>query len=236
MKTDMTYIEVDIVKENIKDFVKKLRDVSEIEGFKITQADEGFFAGIAKYIVFCKFLEQSSFLGEMTQFIDNIISDAYYLILSLLKTEKRYMYVNERSIIENNVRMITYTTLSDTHITSEAFEKLKNVTYSLSNDEYALIKNEYRVACDFVHGGKLQHENLSFVLEECLRKDEISERERNALYGRILKILKIFNCMLIAEYTEQISGCFHRRKSLMSYLIGSDVVDYLFDSLAKNKS
>nr|DAD86129.1 MAG TPA: hypothetical protein [Siphoviridae sp. ctGyV19] len=231
MINDMTYIEIDILKNNIKEFIVKLGDVAEKENYRLTRADESFYSSIAKYIVFCKYLVQSSFLGDKYQFLDNIISDSYYLILSLIKKEKRYMYVNERSIIENNVRMITFTTLEDNYITSDAFEKLKTMAYRLKESEYSLLRSEYRVACDFVHGGLLQHENLSFVLDECLKKDELSEKDKNAFYCRVLNILKIFNYMLIAEYTEEINGCFHRRKSLMGYLIGDNMVDYIFDNL-----
>mgnify|MGYP001114728918 CR=1 FL=1 len=233
MKTDMTYVEIDIVKNNINEFLKSLNVLAEKENCQLTRADESFFASVAKYIIFCKFLAQSSFLEDTSKFLENIISDSYYLILSLIKKEKRYMYVNERSIIENNIRMITLISLEDNHITSDVFKELKNISYNLKEKEYSLLRNEYRVACDFVHGGKLQHENLSFVLEECLKKDVLTEREKNAIYSRILNILKIFNCMIIAEYTEQINGCFHRRKSLLEYLIGESMVDYLFEKLKK---
>lgn len=233
MKTDMTYVEIDIVKNNINEFLKSLNVLAEKENCQLTRADESFFASVAKYIIFCKFLAQSSFLEDTSKFLENIISDSYYLILSLIKKEKRYMYVNERSIIENNIRMITLISLEDNHITSDVFKELKNISYNLNEKEYSLLRNEYRVACDFVHGGKLQHKNLSFVLEECLKKDVLTEREKNAIYSRILNILKIFNCMIIAEYTEQINGCFHRRKSLLEYLIGESMVDFLFEKLKK---
>ena len=231
MTTDMTYMEIDMVKNNINTFLEKLHTLTEKENDKLTRADESFFSSMAKYIIFCKFIEQSAFMKHNTQFLENVISDSYYLILSVIKKEKRYMYVNERSIIENNIRMITYTPLSDNHVTNDIFEKLKTMSYSLSEKEYSLLRNEYRVACDFVHGGKLQHDNLSFVLEECLKKDIISEKERNSIYNRILNVLRIFHYMLIAEYPEQISGCFHRRKTLLGYLIGNKMVDYLFEKL-----
>lgn len=227
----MTYNEIDLVKNNINDFLGKLHILAEAENDKLTRADESFFTSMAKYIIFCKYLEQSSFMKDAVRFLENVISDSYYLILSLIKKEKRYMYVNERSIIENNIRIITYTSIDDNHFTNDLFKKLKTMTYNLNEKEYSLLRNEYRVACDFIHGGKLQHDNLSFVLEECLKKDIFSERERNTLYSRILNVIRIFNYMLIAEYPEQINGCFHRRKTLLGYLVGNKLVDYLFQKL-----
>lgn len=55
MKTDMTYVEIDIVKNNINEFLKSLNVLAEKENCQLTRADESFFASVAKYIIFCKF-------------------------------------------------------------------------------------------------------------------------------------------------------------------------------------
>lgn len=231
MKTDMTLIEIDMVKKNIQEFINRLCTLAEKESGKLTESDISFFVRIAKYIVFCKFLQKSLHFGNMTQFLDNIISDSYYLIISFIKKEKRYVFVNERSIIEHNIRMITFTTFGETYVTDSVFKKLYTGKYTLQEKEYALLRNEYKISCDFVHGGKLLHESLSFVLEECLREDALSQKEKNAMYKRIMDILKLFNNMMIAQYPEEINGCFHRRKSLLGYLIGEEAVDFLFQQI-----
>lgn len=231
MKTDMTFNEIDMVKKNIEEFVEKLCALAEKEGEKLSEGDICFFAKIAKYIVFCKFLQKSLHFGDMTQFLDNIISDSYYLIISFIKKEKRYVFVNERSIIEHNIRMITFTTFGETYITEDVFRKLHLMKYKMQEEEYSLLRSEYKVACDFVHGGKLLQDSLSFVLDECLQKDMLLKKEKNAMYKRIIDILKLFNNMMIAQYPEEINGCFHRRKSVLGYLIGDKAVDFLFEQI-----
>lgn len=46
MKTDMTYIEIDAVKNNINDFIKKLHVAAEDENDELTRSDESFFTSI----------------------------------------------------------------------------------------------------------------------------------------------------------------------------------------------
>lgn len=45
------------------------------------------------------------------------------------------------------------------------------------------------------------------------------------------RVFKYFDSMLICVYPNYISGCFHRRKALLEYLIGQKYVDLLFEQL-----
>ena len=45
------------------------------------------------------------------------------------------------------------------------------------------------------------------------------------------EMYKYFDSMLICVYPNYISGCFHRRKALLEYLIGQKYVDLLFEQL-----
>ncbi|MDD3186823.1 MAG: hypothetical protein PHT76_16205 [Anaerostipes sp.] len=230
MKKDITYREIECIRENIDDFINNLYKNFQSE-IDITKADESFYRRIAKYIIFCKMLKSSFDFKEIHIFLDNVISDSYYMILSIIKREKRYMYVNLRSIIENNIRMITHVTWESTHVTKDVFEKIKNEKYNLSREGYDLLRSEYREACAFIHGGKLLSPNLSYVLADCLEKDEMVPKERNKLYKRVERILKLFNSMLITEYTRIVNNVFYRRKSVLKYLIGSEMLELLFKHL-----
>lgn len=79
-----------------------------------------------------------------------LISDLYYFILSIIKREMRYMYVNERSIIENYMRAIMQISLQDDHITEAIFQKMRNKNFlcDFTDAEYSLIKNEYVTSCE----------------------------------------------------------------------------------------
>lgn len=228
MKSDMTYNLIDCEKLNLSNFVNKLNELSQRENIEFEESDKSFFSMIAKQIIFLKYFVLSLEKGVEIKYIKTIISDLYFLVMSIIKREQRYIYVNLRSIIENSIRMFTDISVEENYLTQDIFDKIKS---ELSRDEYSLLRSEYRVACNYIHGGSLLEENLAFVLEECLKKTEMSSKEKNAFYGRICRLIKIFDKEIILHYTEYINGCFHRRKSLMEYLIGKGNVDLLFDTL-----
>ena len=225
MKKDMTYNLVDYEKSNVNSFIEKLKEISLVKNSDLQEADCSFFSVIAKEIIFLKYFLFSLREEKEKSFLKSIISDLYFLILSIIQLEQRYIYVNVRSIIENYIRLITSTTLEDSFITKDIFE---NVKRDMTSDEYSLIRSEYRVACNYVHGGDLLSDDLAFVLSECFVKSGMTLHEKNAFYCRMKSILKIFNGIIIKKYAEQVNGCFHRTKSLMAYLLGQNNVDLLF--------
>lgn len=226
MKDDMTYNEIDSTKSNISSFIVKLVEFAEENHIQLDQADKGFFTLIAKHIVFWKYMYWENRKGR---FYRVLISDAYNYIVSIIKREVRYMYVNERSIIENYVRLIINKTLEEDHVTDKAFREIKEGTYLfvLNDADYSLIKSEYNTSCSYIHGGKALDENLSFALDECIKLEQ-EFKDKNKYYVRIQRVLKLFDQMLVSTYTEEIDGVFFRRKSLLEYLIGKECVELLF--------
>ena len=118
-----------------------------------------------------------------------MISDLYYFILSILKGETRYVYLNERSIIENYTRVITRKTVEEDHVAENLFLIMKSTTYSFdfTESDYALIKNEYTTSCGYIHGGNLLNANLASVLNECL-ENNILIKDINKYHNRIKNI------------------------------------------------
>ncbi len=161
-----------------------------------------------------------------------MISDLYYFILSIIKREMRYMYVNERSIIENYMRAIMQISLQDDHITEAIFQKMRNKNFlcDFTDAEYSLIKNEYVTSCEYIHGGNILNDNLAYVLDECVNND-FEIKDRSKYYVRVQNIFKLFDKLIVAEKTLYISGCFHRKKSVMEYLLGEHQVELLFNIL-----
>lgn len=228
---DFVLEETQLTKKNIKAFLQKLDALSREYNSAMTESDKNFFIRISKYIIYCKRLYILFPDNDIRKYLKNIISDAYYLILALIKREKRYIYVNERSLIENNIRMLIHTSLSENYVTFEIFKKLQNEKYGIDSNNFSLIRNEYKTACNFIHGGNLLDENLAYVFSECIKKDAIEEKERNAYYKRISDLLNIFNKSMIKLYPEQVNGCFHREKTLLKYLMGESIVEYLFSNI-----
>lgn len=223
---DMTYSEIEYVKSNINNFVEMIAQISKAEDFEFKQCDKEFFVFIAKHIVFLKYLYNG--MGRL-YFFKVIISDLYYYVLSIIKGEIRYMYLNERSIIENYTRAATHIMVEDDHVTENTFKLIKEKKYpfKFTSDDYALIKDEYRTSCGYIHGGNVLEDNLSFVFDECINNKKIIKNKTN-YYMRIINIIKVYDKILISEYSDKVSGCYHRRKSLLKYLIGEECLELLF--------
>ena len=162
MTMDMTYIEIKEIKSNIKQFLDEIQKFAEIKQFEVVQKDRDFFSFIAKHIVFFKYLYKGA---QNTYYYKVLISDLYYLILSIIEREMRYMYVNERSIIENYMRAIMQISLQDNHITESIFQEMrsKNFQCDFTNAEYSLIKNEYVTSCEYIHGGNILSDNMDMI-------------------------------------------------------------------------
>lgn len=226
MIKDMTHQEIDCIKSNISNFLDEIKKIARQNNFDFSKCDQDFFSFIAKHIVFFKYIYSNN---ENAYFYKVLISDFYYFILSIVKSEIRYTYVNERSIIENYTRAIMQVTLEDNHVTQAVFEQLHQTNFScdFTDAEYSLIKSEYVTSCGYVHGGNILNANLASVLSECDHLP-ISPKKRNEHYMRLQKMLKVFDRLLIAQYPVFINGCFHRRKSVMEYLLGKKQVDLLF--------
>lgn len=226
MSNDITYSELIQIKTNIKEFNDKLESISISLNHKLTQEDRDFYSFISKHILLFKYL----YNGMKEQyFFKVIISDLYYFILSIIKGETRYIYVNERSIIENYTRAIIRKTVEEDHVTEKLFVTMKNIDFlfEFTDDDYALIKDEYKTSCSYIHGGDILNDSLVSVLDECL-KSNILIKDISKYYNRIKKVFKLYDKMLISEYGEYISGCFHRKKTIFKYLLGNECLELLF--------
>lgn len=164
-------------------------------------------------------------------YLKTIISDLYFYILAIITNEARYTYLNQRSIIENYMRLILLISVKENHVTYELFKELK-VKYSLSNDDYSLLRSEYCTACEYVHGGEVLDGNLIRIFNEYTKKRrEIKDISR--YFTRICKVIKIFDLILIKKDAKNISGVFYKRKYVLEYLLGKNYVDELFLILSK---
>lgn len=91
MIMDMTYLEIKEIKSNIKQFLDEIQRIAQNQQFEYTQKDHDFFSFIAKHIIFFKYLYKGA---QGIYFYKVLISDLYYLILSIIKCEMRYMYTS----------------------------------------------------------------------------------------------------------------------------------------------
>src|SRR5699024_214265 len=103
---------------------------------------------ISKQIIFLKYMLSQKRYNHV---IKVLISDYYYLLLAIINKEERYVYLNERSIIEGYLRMIVRNDDRENYITRSIFDKLKQ-RESVSLAYYNTIREEYRISCGYIHG------------------------------------------------------------------------------------
>lgn len=223
---ELVFSQINEIKTSISQFMSSLSDYSILNRLNtITQQQKNFFTFISKQIIFVK--EVYNYYPDRK--LKVIISDYYNYIVSIIKGENRYLYLNERSIIEGYTRWIVSINVEQNHVTSELIAQLKDNMYinSLTNNEYNLIREEYVTSCGFIHGSTVLDNNLSYVFHECI-SNNFKLKNMNSYFQKIIKIIKIYNRLIISNQTECIDTVFWGRKSVLEYLIGKDSVEILF--------
>ena len=224
-RDELIISQINDIKKAISDFSSELVAYSEeIGNHKLSQNEISFFSFISKQIVFLK----NIYTCNYNYLIKVLISDYYNYIVSIIKNEHRYMYVNERSIIENYTRWIVSTEVEINHITTQVFDDFKTQT-SICEKDYALIKSAYTNSCGYIHGSKLLNDNLAYVFKECITND-LEIRNINSYFANIIKIIKIYNRLIILTYPSLIDECFFRRKRVLKYLLGEVLLELLFQN------
>jgi len=231
MSYDLTYNEIALLKEDITKFLEHLSCYSQQNNFQITQNDKDFFAFLSKRISFLKTINQ---IDKPSYSIKVLISDMYNLIITIISNQKRYIYLNERSIIENYMRLVLNKSLENDHITVNLFDEIKN-TYPdvFSPNTFSLLKSEYCMSCSYVHGGRDLDGSLISYFKECIHDNE-SLTDRQKYYDRIKKIIQSYETVLLYTQGSLIDVAFHRRKSVLGYLLGGKYVELLFQLKQNN--
>lgn len=221
MKNNLSLFELNAVKEEITSFLKKLEELDN-NGFLSEQSNKDFIMFLAKKIIFLKYLYQADVKYPLAV----LISDFFFLILSIIKSEIRYIYLNERSIIENFTRYIMEVPLEDSYVTYTLLEQMnqKFFKHTTSQSDFSLIKGEYSIACNYVHGGEKLEKSLISVLAEYTEHKIMIEQQ--SLCANMIKLINIFIHIIVSCRLEVIDSCFHRKKSVLRYLIGKSIITY----------
>lgn len=224
----MNYVDVKIRKDEINNLIEYIENYTlNSKGSSIDNRTKEFYRVISKQIIFFKYILNAF---PKSYFIKVIISDFFSLILNDIKLETRYYYLNQRSIIENYMRMILKEEQYVTHITKQSFLDLKQRNESnLNETEYNKIVNEYKIACSYIHGGDFLREHLVSNFEECLEiKTKISERQRKGQISQFIDLISILNKLFLINNTEEIDCSFHRCKATLEYLMGKRYMEKFY--------
>jgi hypothetical protein len=211
----MDLIGLNICKEEIKDLITNIEE-------KFSPIDKQtleYYRMIAKQILFLKHVLNTY---PQTYFAKVLISDFFNFILNDLHESTRYLYLNERSIIENYVRLIVKKDEYITHINQQSFIDLRDQNkLILKEEEYGKIMNEYKISCSYIHGGYKLTDHLVDNFEDCVNGISIiSQRSKRNRINQTLGLFKILNKLFIINNKEVVDNSFHRNKYALKYLLG----------------
>ncbi|MBX9997295.1 hypothetical protein [Priestia aryabhattai] len=220
----MKYVETQLCKEEINTLINYIEQYAiKSKRSSVDAVSKDFYRVISKQIIFFKYILNAY---PKTYFIKVIISDFLSLILNDIKSEKRYYYLNQRSIIENYLRLILKDEQYSDRITSQSFIDLKAKNHSnLPIEEYNKIMNEYKISCSYIHGGDYLKEHLVSNFEECLEiETKISKRQRKSQIAQFIDLVNILSKLFLLNNVEVIDNSFHRNKATLKYLMGKQYI------------
>lgn len=113
----MDFEDLEIIKRDIKKLVEQL-ELNSRDKITLIDDEKNFFKFLAKHILFFKELYR---FDKSKYFLEVLISDIFSYIISIINGEKRYIFLNERSIIENYIRYL----MNENYIKENTFDKLK---------------------------------------------------------------------------------------------------------------
>ena len=227
----MINVEIQEIKSDISNFMAELKK-NLPAGSNLPEYQCNFLLFLAKQIIFIKnlyaFKSDAYHFSNDLFYLKVIISDLLYYSLSLVKNEIRYTYLNERSFIENYVRFLLNKDLKQSHVLLKDLESLPSI-YSdvLSNDDYNLLMNEYKTCCSYIHSGISLKKHLSSFLSECTKNSQTIPKLSKYI-NRIHKLIYVFNKLIIFSYADFVNTAFFCKKDILQYLIGDDLVEFLF--------
>ena len=208
----MDYEDLKIIKKDINKFIEELEKNSK-DKILLTDNEKNFFKFLAKHILFFKELYR---FDKSKYFLEVLISDIFSYIISIINGEKRYIFLNERSIIENYIRYL----MKEDRIKENTFDRLKE-KFNLQDDIFSLLKEEYSTSCKYIHGGEILKSELLFYFLEFMKKEKEILRDLK-YYKRISKMLNIYDNLILKEDEDFINGVIHRRKTLLKFIIKID--------------
>lgn len=215
MVITMNEVGLKICKEEINSFITYIKQqLSPLDDQTLE-----YYTVIAKQTLFFKHILNAY---PKTYFVKVLISDFFNFILDDINESTRYLYLNERSIIENYIRLILKKDEYITHITSKSFTDLKEQNkLVLSEAEYGKIINEYKISCSYIHGGYKLAGHLVDNFEECINGvNVITKRNKKSRMKQTLELFKILNKLFIINNLEVVDNSFHRNKYALNYLLG----------------
>lgn len=217
---DPTFAELRGIKEEIQTFVDEVFKPN-------TEHVRNYFINICKKVVLTKYLDRQV---QTDYRYKALLSDLCYLLNSIECGEIRYFYLNVRSIIEQSLRITVDVESTDSMTFNELVEKLIKLKESVGRTlqiNTDIIQEEYAKACLYIHGNSLANMELAEFYMNTFGQTKTIEKLDVKLHQLCSVLKSIFSLLLISK-SEMVDGAFHRRKTILKYLIGDNrIAEYV---------
>ncbi|KZE37732.1 hypothetical protein AV656_09365 [Bhargavaea cecembensis] len=204
---------------------KEINDFNE-ENFKEYSIDiQNDIKKVVKYTFFLRSIADEE---NGNHYLKSMVSDLVFLIKSFKDNNYRYVHLNLRSIIEHALRFISDEPASGETRSNELWEKANKFLNANESQklDISATKGAYKRACNYVHGNaKADMPIVSFFDETLNMKYEVNKTR--SLLSNVLKVLHELVYILLAKCADLIDYVFHRKKTLLEYLINKKYVETL---------
>lgn len=217
---DPTFEELRIVKGEIQSFVTDFFNPP-------SEHMKNYFINICKKIVLLKYLVRQLPTDYRYR---ALLSDLCYLLNSIELGELRYYYLNVRSIIEQSMRIVVDVSDTATITNVELMERVLRFSNGINHTRavnIGIIQDEYSKACLYVHGNSNAQMGLAEYYNSSFRTTKSIEGLDTKL-NQLVGLLKSAFSLIILSHAGLVDAAFHRRKSILRYLISDDdLVNYV---------
>lgn len=215
---DITFQELNAIKQEIELFSE-----TNIKDYEISVGNDMRY--LLKKVVFFKYIKQNY---HTNYGVNSILSDYIFLIDSIINSNVRYYNLNIRSIIEHSLRIFNEISTTSTMTYTELMDNTKEKIALIDDNDInlGLISQIYNESCNFVHGNINAEMPLAEYFSDCFSlNNNFPNLKKNVQHCRLLtdELLKLF---LYSHYII-IDSSFHRRKTILKYLINPKYVTLL---------
>lgn len=217
----MVYQEIENRKAEIEDVIEHLFPDKDVD-------IQNSIKKVIKNTLFFKYLEQE----YSDYYISSIISDYMYFLYSLRKLNYRYMNLNLRSIIEYSLKTFLE---EETDGAAKTYDLINRSKEKYSNNssiivDFNVIESIYSNTCDFIHGNINAQMPIISYFDEIDSLEEDKNTTRRTL-NHCINVSKELQKLLLISHKYIIDGAFHRKKSLLEYLINKSYRESLLSAV-----
>lgn len=225
-----------IQKRNISQSLNIFEDYLSERNVVLSQSEENLYAFILKKALLFKYVLINSKDKVKRDIYTQLISDYINIIKFSVMIENRALFLTIRSLIENYIRLVRNTNLSEDHITlnvMEAFRDEFQENKVLSKDDYSLIRNMYKEASTEIHADILSNRNnddvnMSMYINSVMQKKydfHTNFKNLNKVLNVLQRVINLLQNCYVYSFKPDLANAFYREYSVLGYLTNKNVMD-----------